>query len=72
MQELIKELRELEKKLITEWIKPRTFFAAMFYITLCILILQDKPVPNVLADITIALMAFYFGSKMPEQKKKEE
>jgi len=69
MQELIKELREIEKKIIAEWGKPRTIFAFMFYGTLCYLILTAMPIPEILKEIVSFLMGFYFGQKLPEQKK---
>lgn len=63
MDELIKELRELEKKLISEWMKPRTIFAFMFYATVCYLVLKQLPIPEILKEICCTLMGFYFGSK---------
>ncbi len=66
---IIEEIRELEKTLIKEWLKPRTIFAALFYFTLCYLILNQFPVPEILKEIVSFLMGFYFGQKMPEQKK---
>lgn len=72
MQELIKELRELEKRILAEWGKPRTIFAFMFYFTLCYLILKQIPVPEILKEIVSFLMGFYFGQKLPEQKNKEQ
>ena len=71
MSELLKQLREIEIKVISEWLKPRTVFAAMFYSTLCYLILNQLPVPEILKNIITFLMGFYFGQKLPEQKKQE-
>lgn len=71
MSELLKQLREIEMKVISEWLKPRTVFAAMFYGTLCYLILNQLPVPEILKNIITFLMGFYFGQKLPEQKKQE-
>ncbi len=72
MNELIRELRELEKKLISEWLKPRTVFAAMFYGTLCYLILKQFTVPEILREIVSFLLGFYFGQKLPEQQNGKE
>ena len=72
MAEIIQELRELEKKLIAEWLKPRTIFAALFYGTLCYLILHKIPIPEILKDVVSFLMGFYFGQKLPEQKGEQK
>jgi hypothetical protein len=72
MKELISEIREIEKRIICEWGKPRTIFAFMFYATLCYLILKQVPIPEILKEIVSFLMGFYFGQKLPEQKKEEK
>lgn len=54
---------------IGEWLKPRTIFAALFYFTLCYLILRQMPIPEILREIVSFLLGFYFGQKLPEQKK---
>jgi len=71
MSELLKQLREIEMMIIKEWLKPRTVFAFMFYSTLCYLIFNQLPVPEILKNIITFLMGFYFGQKLPEQKKQE-
>lgn len=71
MSNILKQLREIEMKVISEWLKPRTVFAAMFYGTMCYLILNQLPVPEILKNIITFLMGFYFGQKLPEQKKQE-
>jgi len=53
---------------LVEWTKPRTIFAALFYGTLCYLLIRQFPIPEILKEITSFLMGFYFGQKMPEQK----
>lgn len=66
---ILDEIREIEKRIWSEWIKPRTIFAFMFYGTLCYLILKQLPIPEVLKEIVSFLMGFYFGQKLPEQKQ---
>ena len=71
MSELLTEIREIEKRIISEWGKPRTIFAFMFYATLCYLILKQLPIPEILKQIVSFLMGFYFGQKLPEQKRRK-
>jgi uncharacterized membrane protein YdjX (TVP38/TMEM64 family) len=68
MNDIIQEIREIEKRIIAEWGKPRTIFAFMFYFTLCYLVFKQLPVPEILKEIVSFLMGFYFGQKLPEQK----
>lgn len=48
---------------LSEFFKPRTIFALMFYGTYCSLISIHKEVPDTLENIVLMLMAFYFGNK---------
>jgi hypothetical protein len=68
---LLEQIREAELVFIKEWLKARTIFAFMFYSTLCYMVLNQLPIPDVLKEIVSFLMGFYFGQKMPQQKKIE-
>jgi len=54
---------------IQDILKPRTFFAFMFYATFCYLILHDKPVPESLNNIVFSLISFWFGMRVGENIK---
>ena len=54
--------------MFTDWGKPRTIFALMFYATFCYLIIVDWVVPDILNSIVNLLMGFYFGQKVREIK----
>ena len=69
MEELLKQIREVEISMLKEWGKPRSIFAFMFYFTLCYMVLKQFPIPDVLKEIVSFLMGFYFGQKMPQQKE---
>ena len=49
---------------IKEIIKPRTFFAFMFYATFCYLILKGQPIPESLNNIVFSLISFWFGTRV--------
>jgi len=72
MDELIKQLRQIELIVFKEWLKPRTVFAMMFYSTLCYLILNQIPIPEILKQVVSFLMGFYFGQSMPKQAKENK
>lgn len=44
-------------------IKPRTIFTLLFFGTTAYLMLIEKKVPEILKNIDIALLSFYFGEK---------
>ena len=52
---------------IKEIIKPRTFFAFMFYATFCFLIIKGQPIPESLNNIVFSLISFWFGTRVGEQ-----
>lgn len=54
---------------IKEIIKPRTFFAFMFYATFCYLIINQKTVPESLNNIVFSLISFWFGTRVGENIK---
>lgn len=62
-------IAKLTEIVVKEWASARTIFAAMFYATLCYMLLKGVPIPDVLKEIVSFLMGFYFGQK---QSKKEE
>ena len=66
---IIEQIRETELAFIKEWFKPSSIFAFMFYSTLCYMIHKQLPIPDVLKQVVSFLMGFYFGQKLPEQKK---
>ena len=69
LQDIINQLREAELVAIKEWLRPSSIFAALFYGTLCYMLLKQIPIPEILKQIVSFLMGFYFGQKLPEQKK---
>jgi len=68
---IIEQLRDAELHAIKEWLRPSSMFAAMFYGTLCYMLLKQIPVPEILKQVVSFLMGFYFGQKLPEQKKED-
>jgi len=44
-------------------IKARTVFAFLFYGTFCYLVISGKDVPEVLTNIVLMIMAFYYGNR---------
>ena len=51
-------------------IKPRTIFTLLFFGTTAYLMLIEKKVPEILKNIDIALLAFYFGEKSSKHLSK--
>ena len=51
------------------WTKPRTVFAAMFYVTFLYLILMGLEVPQILNSMVSTLFGFYYGQKTKEVVK---
>lgn len=72
MRELIEQLRNVELIIFKEWFRPRTVFAMMFYSTLCYLIINQLPVPEILQQVVSFLMGFFFGQSMPKQAKEQK
>ena len=50
-------------KAILTLIKPRTIFTILFFGTTSYLVIVGLKVPEILKNIDIALLAFYFGEK---------
>lgn len=50
-------------KAILALIKPRTIFTILFFGTTAYLAIVNLKVPEILKNIDIALLAFYFGEK---------
>jgi len=67
MKELIKQFIEA---IIKEWVKARTVFTLLFYITFLYLILKKIEVPPELNTIISTLFGFWFGQR--QSNKKEE
>ena len=49
-------------------LKPRTIFAALFYMTFCYLILKGVKIPPELNTIVSGLFGFYYGQRTKERK----
>lgn len=67
LQYVIEEFTDVIKDIL----KPRTFFAMMFYATFCYLTLQQKPVPESLNNIVFSLISFWFGMRVGETIEKK-
>lgn len=52
-------------------LKPRTMFAALFYGTFCYLVATQQPTPDILDNICMGLLAFYFGQRSKKEVKKD-
>ena len=67
--QLIRDTLDEFADIIKEIIKPRTFFAFMFYALFCYLVATEKEVPDVLVSIVNMLMGFWFGSRVGQDKE---
>jgi len=52
---------------MNEWMKPRTVFAAAFYLVFLYLILFQLEVPQVLNTMVSTLFGFYYGQKTKKE-----
>jgi len=59
------------EKIVKNLLKPRTIFAFMFYGVLCYLIFRQFPIPEILKNIVMSLMGFYFGQRVKKGAKDE-
>ena len=75
MNEIIEKAKDMFKESWTkgtdftlktgsEWLKPRTTFALLFYGTYIYLVVKGLPIPEGLKTIVDLLMGFFFGSKV--------
>lgn len=48
--------------------KPRTLFALLFYVTYCGMIWQKVNPPEGLTNITMMILAFYFGTQLNKER----
>ena len=54
---------------MNDLLKPRTLFAALFYMTFCYLILRGAQIPPELNTIVSGLFGYWYGSKKKEEQK---
>ena len=64
MWQLIREIVDEFTDVLKEIIRPRTFFAFMFYGVFCYLIFKGRDIPDVLVSIVNMLMGYWFGSRV--------
>ena len=67
--QLISDILNDFNDVIKDIIKPRTFFAFLFYATFCYLVIQGRPVPESLNNIVFSLISFWFGMRVGENIK---
>lgn len=60
LRELIDEFTDVIKEII----KPRTFFAFMFYACFCYLVIKEKAIPDSLNNIVSMILGFWFGNRV--------
>ena len=69
MNEIIQELRELEKKLISDNLRPRTIITYAVYGSVIYLCICQLPVPELLKDMMLVMQGFWFGEKIGQALK---
>ena len=52
---------------IKEIIKPRTFFAFMFYACFVYLVIKEKAIPDSLNNIVSMILGFWFGNRTSDK-----
>ena len=60
LQYIFDELTDVIKEIL----KPRTFFAFMFYACFCYLVIRQLPIPDSLNNIVSMILGFWFGNKV--------